>query len=153
MMAEARPFPLPNLDDGPIAPLWRAAARREFRLPRCAGCGTFDWYPKGECKRCQGRDFEWVRLSGRGTLFSWAVVHRALHKPLAPIAPYVSAIVVIDEDRATRFVTRLIDCDPAGLHAGMPVEVRFADLGYPALKTGVVAPHFTRHATDGPGEV
>ena len=151
-MADARPFPTPDLVDGPIAPLWQAAARHELRLPRCASCGTFDWYPKGECRRCQGREFEWALLSGRGTLFSWAVVHRALHKPLAPIAPYVSAIVVIDEDRETRFITRLIDCDPGGLRANMPVEVRFADLGYPALMTGIIAPHFTRLAADGPRE-
>jgi uncharacterized OB-fold protein len=151
-MADAKPFPTPDLVNGPIAPLWQAAARHEFRLPRCIGCGTFDWYPRGECRRCQGREFEWALLSGRGTLFSWAVVHRALHKPLAPIAPYISAIVVIDEDRATRFITRLIDCDPAGLRAGLPVEVRFADLGYPALKTGGVAPHFTRLEADGPRE-
>ncbi len=148
-MADAKPFPTPNVDDGPITPLWRAAAQREFRLPRCTSCGTFNWYPKGDCKHCGGRDLEWALLSGRGTLFSWAVVHRALHKPLAPIAPYVSAIVVIDEDRETRFITRLIDCDPAGLHAGMPVEVRFADLGYPAVETGVTAPHFTTHQADG----
>jgi hypothetical protein len=32
--------------------------------------------------------------------------------------------------------------DPAALHIGMPVEVRFADLGYPALETGIVAPLF-----------
>jgi uncharacterized OB-fold protein len=148
-MSGAKPFPTPDLDDGPIAPLWQAAARHEFRLPRCASCGALDWYPKGECRHCAGREFEWALLSGRGTLFSWAVVHRALHKPLIPIAPYVSAIVVVDEDRTTRFVTRLVDCDPAGLHAGMPVEVRFADLGYPALNTGIIAPLFTPHDADG----
>jgi uncharacterized OB-fold protein len=151
-VADAKPFPTPDLVDGPIAPLWQAAVRHEFRLPRCVRCGAFDWYPKGACRQCGGREIEWKLLSGRGALFSWAVVHRALHKPLAPIAPYVSAIVVIDEDRATRFVTRLIDCDPAELHAGMPVEVRFADLGYPAIKTGIVAPHFTKHEPDGRGE-
>lgn len=141
-MANSKAFPLPDLTHGPTAPLWQAASRSEFALPRCTGCGTFDWYPKGECRHCHGSDIAWSPLSGRGTLFSWAVVKRALHKPLAPIAPYVSAIVVIDEDRLTRFVTRLIDCDPAGLHAGMPVMVRFADLGYPALETGIIAPLF-----------
>ena len=141
-MPEPKPFPLPDTE-GPLAPLWSAAAQGAFRLPRCESCGAFDWYPKGQCSQCQGRDIVWSALSGRGTLFSWAVVNRALHKPLAPIAPYISAIIVIDEDRQTRFVTRLIDCDPAKLHAGMPVEVRFADLGYPALETGVIAPLFT----------
>jgi uncharacterized OB-fold protein len=150
MMAEAKPFPLPDLEHGPIAPLWQAAARREFRLPRCRSCGTFDWYPKGSCKQCRGSDIEWTALSGRGTLFSWAIVERALHKPLAPIAPYISAIVEIDEDRSTRFVTRLIDCENQQLRAGMPVEVCFVDLGYPAVETGVTAPLFAPTDTDGP---
>jgi uncharacterized OB-fold protein len=146
-MAQEMFFPLPEAD-GPIAPLWEGASRREFRLPRCQSCGTFDWYPTGECRQCHGSDIDWVSLSGRATLFSWAVVNRALHKPLAPLAPYVSAIVVIDEDRKTRFVTRLVDCDPERLHAGMPVAVHFADLGYPAVETGVTAPLFTCRATN-----
>lgn len=141
-MADPKPFPLPDTQRGPVAPLWQAAARGQFSLPRCTACGAFDWYPHGQCGQCGGEDIAWTPLSGRATLFSWAVVNRALHKPLAPIAPYVSAIVVIDEDRKTRFVTRLVDCDPDTLQAGMPVEVRFADLGYPALETGVVAPLF-----------
>ena len=151
-MSDSKPFPLPDLGHGPTAPLWQAAARNEFSLPRCGACGTFDWYPKGECRQCHGRNIAWVPLSGRATLYSWAVVKRALHKPLAPIAPYVSAIVVIDEDRLTRFVTRLIDCDPVDLYAGMPVVVRFADLGYPAVETGIVAPLFAPTIIDGRDE-
>ncbi len=141
-MSEPRPFPLPDLQHASTAPLWKAAARGEFALPRCRDCWAFDWYPKGHCRKCHGSNIDWTTLSGRATLFSWAVVKRALHKPLAPIAPYVSAIVEIDDDRLTRFVTRLIDCEPAELRIGMPVEVRFADLGYPAVETGIMAPLF-----------
>lgn len=147
-MADLKSFPLPDLENGPIAPLWQAAQRKELQLPRCKACGAFDWYPSGACGTCKGTDIEWSPVSGRATLFSWAVVNRALHKPLAPIAPYISAIVVIDEDRETRFVTRLIDCDPEDLRPGMPVEVRFVDLGYPALETGVTAPLFTPYDND-----
>jgi len=146
-MSQVQALPLPDLDHAPTAPLWQAAARGEFALPRCSDCGAFDWYPKGQCRQCHGRNIGWTPLSGRATLFSWALVKRALHKPLAPIAPYVSAIVQIDEDRATRFVTRLVDCDPAALHVGMALEVRFADLGYPAVETGIVAPLFAPRTT------
>lgn len=146
-MADSKPFPLPDMNHEVTAPLWQAAAHSEFALPRCRDCGTFDWYPKGQCRQCHGRNIRWTPLSGRGTLFSWAVVRRALHKPLAPIAPYVSAIVAIEEDGLTRFVTRLIDCDPATLRIGMAVEVRFVDLGHPALETGIVAPLFAPATT------
>lgn len=151
-MADQKTFPLPDLENGPIAPMWQAAQRQEFSLPRCNSCGAFDWYPSGTCGQCKGTDITLTPLSGRATLFSWAVVNRALHKPLAPIAPYISAIVVIDEDRETRFVTRLIDCDPETLRPGMPVEVRFVDLGYPALQTGVTAPLFTPSYNEPKGE-
>jgi len=148
-MADPKPFPLPDLNHEATAPLWQAAARGQFALPHCGDCGTLHWYPIGQCRQCHGTKIAWTPLSGRGKLFSWAVVKRALHKPLAPIAPYVSAIVVIDEDHLTRFVTRLIDCDPAMLHIGMAVEVRFVDLGYPALETGIRAPLFAPCITDG----
>lgn len=135
-------FPLPDPAFEPIAPLWRAAAEGRFSLPRCA-CGTFDWYPAGRCRACGGGDIGWVTLSGRATLFSWAVVHRALHPPLAPLGSYVSAIVTIAEDPAVRFVTRLVEARPGRLRADMPLAVRFADLGHPAVVTGVIAPLFT----------
>lgn len=151
-MDQVRPFPLPDPGDDILAPLWQAAAHGEFRLPRCSACGAFDWYPKGTCGQCGSGNIEWALLSGRATLFSWAVVHRALHKPLAPIAPYISAIVAIEEDGRTRFVTRLVDCDLADLRMGMPLTVRFADLGYPALVTGVIAPHFTTQKDQQRGE-
>ena len=140
------PFPLPDLGFEPIAPLWAAALEHVFRLPRCVACGTFDWYPQGECRQCRSADISWTDLSGRGALFSWSVVHRALYMPLAPLGPYVSAIITIAEDPSVRFVTRLIDTNPEELHSGMPVEVRFADLGYPGIETGVVAPFFSKAA-------
>jgi uncharacterized OB-fold protein len=136
------PFPVPDRNWASLAPLWAAAGRREFRLPRCAACGTFDWYPTGTCRRCSGDRIDWVRLSGRGTLFSWSIVRRALEPSLMPLQPYVSAIIAIEEDPRTRFVSRLIDADPARLSGDSPVAVRFADLGYPAVTTHVLAPLF-----------
>jgi uncharacterized OB-fold protein len=141
-MSEASGLPLPNREWPELAPLWRWAASGEFRLPRCTQCATFDWYPTGRCNRCGGKP-EWARLSGDGTLFSWVHVHRPLEPSLAPLCPYLSAIVAIAEDPGTRFVTRLVDVDPAALRADMPVSVRFADLGYPAETTGIVAPLFS----------
>ncbi len=141
-MSDAPGLPLPDRAWPALAPLWDWAAVREFRLPRCAGCGTFDWYPTGRCRRCGGKP-EWTRLSGRGTLFSWSQVHRALEPSLAPLCPYISAIVAIEEDPATRFVTRLIDMEAAALRSDMPLSVRFVDLGHPAATTGVIAPLFS----------
>jgi uncharacterized OB-fold protein len=141
-------FPLPDLEFTPLAPLWDGAQIGEFRLPRCTACGRFDWYPTGQCRGCSGDAIVWTALSGRGFLHSWAVVHRALHPPLNPLGTYISAIVRIAEDPQTRFVTRLIDTPPERIFADMPVQVRFVDLGYPAVETGTIAPLFAAEHND-----
>lgn len=133
---------LPDPGFAPTAPLWAGAAAGIFRLPRCTECDAFDWYPTGACPHCGGA-VAWTALSGDATLFSWALVHRALHPALAPITPYLSAIVAIAENPATRFVTRLVDADLRSLRSELPVRVRFLDLGYPHVRTGVTAPLFT----------
>ncbi|AIT80578.1 hypothetical protein JI59_12770 [Novosphingobium pentaromativorans US6-1] len=126
-----------------MAPFWQAAQSGQLSLPRCNDCGRLDWYPKGECRRCGGARIAWTALSGKATLFSWALVRRALDPRLAAIAPYISAIVTLEEDADSRFVTRLVDCSEALLRPGLPVAVRFLDLGYPSLQTGVTAPLFS----------
>ena len=141
-------FPLPDPAFEPLAPLWAAAAAGEFRLPRCTACGRFDWYPTGTCRACGSEHVEWQVLSGRGTLFSWAVVHRALHKPLAPLGSYISAIVAIEEDPSTRFVTRLVDSRPGRLRGDMAVIVRCRDAGYPVVVTGRIVPLFVPAAIE-----
>lgn len=135
-------LPIPDLEWPVLRPYWEAAGRRELRLPRCSACEKFNWYPQAACAGCGARDFAWVRLSGRAVLFSWAVVRRALHPALAPLQPYVCAIVQIEEDPDVRIVTRLLDAVPEQLEIGARLEVRFEDFGYPAIRTGVTGPFF-----------
>ena len=136
-------FPLPDRDYAPLAPLWEGASRREFCLPRCIACLHLNWYPAEVCRFCDSAEIAWERLSGEALLFSWSIVHRALHKPLSPLGPYISAIVIVAEDPAARFVTRLVEAAPTRLRADMPLIVRFEDAGWPAFETGQVVPLFT----------
>ena len=82
----------------------------------------------------------WTELAPRARLFSWAVVKRALHAPFQGIAPYISAVVELDEAPGVRLVTRVIDRDPDSLRMNEPLSVVFEDLGYPGVETGVLAP-------------
>jgi uncharacterized OB-fold protein len=131
---------VPNTEWPALKPYWDAARNHEFKLPRCESCKHFNWYPHDTCAKCGSDKFAWVKLSGHGMLYSWAVVHRALDRHLAALQPYVSGIVVIDEDPSVRVVTRILDVDPAMLRIGMPMEVRFEDFGYPATQTGITGP-------------
>jgi uncharacterized OB-fold protein len=133
-------FPTPDLELPLLRPFWTAAAQSRLELPRCAGCGTFNWYPHESCGQCGQTAFDWIELEPRGSLFSWSVVARPLFAPYALIAPYIPAIVELPAAPGVRLVTRLVDSAPAALAIGAPVELIFADLTYPHSDSGVIAP-------------
>jgi uncharacterized OB-fold protein len=118
------PVPVPTPE---TRPFWAAARRHELSLQRCRACGAHVFYPRAACPHCLGADLEWRRVSGRGRLHTFTVVHRGQKGfPLGP--PYVIAIVELDE--GPRMMTNLvgIEPDPAKLEIGMPVEVVFEDV-------------------------
>jgi uncharacterized protein len=117
-----RPLPDPAW---PVArPFWDGCARGELRIPRCRGCGRFVWYPAPACAECDGTEHEWVRVGGRGRVFTWVTVHRAF-PGYALTLPYVTALVELEEDARVRLATLLRDVPPGGPRLGMPVEVVF----------------------------
>ncbi len=136
-------FPLPDRDWEPTRGFFEAAARGELAIPRCAACTAFCWYPPERCPHCGGEELRWTRVSGRGSLFSWAVVQRALFEEYAEKAPYVAALVALEEDPAVRIVTQIVDCAPEDLRVDMPVEVAFRPLGFSHTEREVVVPFFT----------
>lgn len=135
-------FPLPDITWDRTRNFWEAAARDELAVPRCASCERFHWYPPEACPAC-GAALTWTRVSGRGRLFSFAVVTRALFKAYAAEAPYTTGLVSLEEDPSVRMVTRFVDCDPDSLEMDMPVRVVFRDLAFEGVEGSVRAPFWT----------
>jgi len=118
------PIPVPTPE---TRPFWEAARRHELVLQRCDGCGRHVFYPRAVCPHCFSAALTWRRVSGRGTLHTFTVVHRGQRAfPLGP--PYVIAIVELAE--GVRLMTNLVEVepDPAKLRIGMAVEVVFEDV-------------------------
>jgi len=137
-------FPTPDLAFEPTRPFFEAAARGELRIPRCAECRRYQWYPPERCRACGSRRLAWEATSGRGTVFSFAVVHRPLVREFAPLVPFATGIVTLAEDPWLRVVTRFVDCDPARLRIDLPVRAVFLPLGHPQVADwAVVVPFFT----------
>jgi uncharacterized OB-fold protein len=80
----------------------------------------------------------WV-ASGKATLVSWAVVHRAPLPALAASVPYVSAVVELAE--GPWLIVRLLAEDPARLRGGDPVRARYLRSG-DSEEEGEVLPVF-----------
>ena len=70
-MTHGHPRPVPDQNS---APFYEAARRGEIRFQRCADCGAFRHYPRPACPRCLSRRYEWERVTGRGTVYTWTVV-------------------------------------------------------------------------------
>ena len=113
-------FPLPDTELESTRGFWEAASRDVLAIPRCGSCGRFQWYPRERCPACEGVDWSWTTMSGSGSLYSWAVVRRALARPVADKVPYVPGLVALEEDPAVRIVTNLVDCEPDDLQVDMP---------------------------------
>jgi uncharacterized OB-fold protein len=126
-------FPLPDLSDPRTAPFFDGAARGELAVPRCDSCGAWNWFPPERCTRCGSDRLTWTATSGRGSLFSWAVVRRPFLPAFAAMVPFVTALVAIDEDPQVRIVTYVVDAPPEDLHAEMPLRAVFRELSFPTV--------------------
>lgn len=115
-----KPLPAINEDSEPY---WEACRRGELRLQRCRGCGHLRFPPSLLCPRCLGDQAEWEKLSGRGHIYTFIVVHRPLHPAFFSEAPYNVAIVELEE--GPRLHTNIVGCPNEALSIGMPVEVVF----------------------------
>jgi uncharacterized OB-fold protein len=106
--------------------LFAAAREHRFVLPRCAACGEFRFPPRLRCPHCGQTRTEWVAASGRGTVYSFVVVHQRLHPAFDANLPYAVALVQLEE--GPRMLAMLIESDPAEVRVDAPVEVVFQTL-------------------------
>jgi uncharacterized OB-fold protein len=135
-------FPAPDVTWEPTREFWAGAARGELLITRCDACRRYVWYPQAPCRHCGGARLTWMPVSGRGTLFSWCVLHHAWIPQFKEQLPFVTGLVALDEDPAVRLVTYIVDCPPEQVRGDMPVSVIFRLLRYPGSAAEVVAPMF-----------
>ena len=90
----ALPVPEPNADSRAY---WDAARERRLVVRRCRACGRHHFMPRGQCPACWSDELEWVDSGGFGTVYSLSVVHRAPTPDFGAVAPYVIALVDLDE--------------------------------------------------------
>lgn len=113
------PLPVPDEDS---APFWEYCRQHELRAQRCTSCGRLRHPPRPTCPSCGSTEFEWQRLSGRGTVYTYAVSHQAVHPALEGRIPFTHLIVELDE--GVRMTSNLVEGGPP-IDIGTPVEVVF----------------------------
>jgi uncharacterized protein len=106
-------------DDSAV--FWDAAAEHRLVAQRCSACGRLRHPPRPMCPQCHSLDAEAADLSGRGTLYSYAVLHHPQH----PAYDYPVLAALVDLDEGVRLVSNLVEVDPADIAIGMRLEVTF----------------------------
>jgi len=114
--APLRPRPAITQD---LAFFFEGVRRGELLIQRCASCGTLRHPPRPACAACGSFDWDTVTASGRGTVYSFVVVHH----PQIPGFDYPLPIAVVELEEGTRLVADLIGVEPAEVRVGMPVTV------------------------------
>lgn len=127
-----KPIPVPSPESEPF---WAAAREHELRVQRCSACNR-PWFPPSEiCPECLSDRWEWRKVSGKGTVFSFVIFHRPYHPGFRAELPYNVSIIELEE--GPRMFSNVVGCSNDDLHVGMPVQVVFDDVA-----DGVTLPKF-----------
>lgn len=107
--------------DGLHAEFFTRSAEGVLHVQQCSSCGLFRHPPTYYCADCGSEEWEWMPSAGAGSLFSWTVSHRPYDTAWKADAPWVIAIIELDE--GPRLVGWLRDVDPAALSLGQRLVV------------------------------
>lgn len=129
----AKPLPVPDPDS---APFWDGCREGRLLLQRCSSCQAWRFPPERFCPHCQSDESAWLEASGRGTVYSWIVVHHPVPRDLYDSeVPYVVALIDLEE--GPRIASNVVGCEPDAVEAGMAVTV-----GFDAVTEDVTLPRF-----------
>jgi uncharacterized OB-fold protein len=119
------PGPAPVVDED-SRHYWEALRQHRLLLQRCRACDRLRFPPMPTCPFCASRDTDETEVSGRGTIYSWISVERALDPAFAADVPFVVAVVELDE--GPRVVGRIRGTAGAGTaDFGTGVQAEYVD--------------------------
>jgi uncharacterized protein len=115
-----RPRPALTQDNA----FWFESARaHKLLIQHCTSCGTLRHPPLPACGVCGSLEWDTVESSGRGTIYSFVVVHY----PQVPSFEYPLPIGLIELEEGTRLVANLDGFALDAIAIGMPVQATFVD--------------------------
>lgn len=74
-------------------------ANNEFRLQRGKKSGLLRYPPTTACPWTAEREFDWVPVEGKGTVYSYTEIHHAIQPAFKNKVPYMVLLVDLDEQK------------------------------------------------------
>lgn len=137
----------------PVVPFLKVPAERGPYLEgsRCTRCNAVFLGLRTVCSKCGARDqLETKRLSNRGTLYAYSIVHRSFP---GVAVPFVSAVVDLEGGGSVKGNLIGVEPDPDKIAFGMPVDVVYEDaLGRKDGDGNSYVSYFFQPRSESPGD-
>jgi len=123
-MTDTYTKPLPQ-EDEESREFYEGARRHELMLMRCGACREWRLPSRPRCPECLSTETVWERASGRGTVYSFGIMHQKF-PGFADDVPYNYAVVELEE--GPRIVSNVVGVANEELRVDMPVVAYFDDV-------------------------
>jgi len=129
-----QPVPTPDSEG-----FWSATADGVLALCWCGHCGRYRHPPVERCPGCAG-PMTFKPVSGRGTLFSYIVVHRAIAPGFQDRPGHLIGLVELDDQPGLRLSTQLEGVTAQTVRIGMALVAEIVPLRGGDLKVPIFRP-------------
>ena len=100
---------------------WEGVKQGKLLIQRCKSCGDLHHPPGPVCPKCQSFDWDTIESSGKGTVYSFVV----MHYPEVPPFEYPNPVGLIELEEGVRLISQLIGVKPGDVKVGQKVQVEF----------------------------
>ncbi|GAB3627924.1 DNA-binding protein [Pandoraea terrae] len=112
--------PAPGISDDTRF-FWEGARAGKLLIQRCKACETLRHPPGPSCPSCHSFEWDTKTSTGRGTVYSFVV----MHYPEVPPFDHPNPIALIELEEGTRLIAQLVGVAPGEVTIGEKVQVEF----------------------------
>ena len=112
--------PLPGISDDTRF-FWDGARAGKLLIQRCKACGLLPHPPGPVGPGCHSFEWDTVEASGRGTVYSFVV----MHYPEVPPFDHPNPIVLVELEEGTRLLSQIVGLQPGEVRIRQAVQVEF----------------------------
>ena len=115
--------PVPDeVDQG----FWDACNEERLVIQYCTACDRLQQPPEAQCYECGSKDnLEWKEMSGRGTIYTYAVMYDTPVPLLYDDQPFNVAIIALEDDPEIKLLSHLPGTPLDEVPIGATVQVEF----------------------------
>lgn len=102
---------------------WDACQQEKLLIQQCKECEHIQFYPRLMCTKCSSREVGWIEASGFAKVLTYTIVHRAILPAYQNEAPYILAVVELEE--GPTMMTNIVNCPLDYIKCELQVSVTF----------------------------